>query len=116
MKFFHLHRKNVSNIQESTRRSEYLLRKYATSSWDYLLKEIDTTVEGLTVKVAEERLEENGSNKITISNHNTTGRRLQEAIINPFNIVLLVIAAITFITDVVISKSGDYLKIGRAHV
>lgn len=111
MKFFHLHRKNVSNIQESTRRSEYLLRKYATSSWDYLLKEIDTTVEGLTVKVAEERLEENGSNKITISNHNTTGRRLQEAIINPFNIVLLVIAIITFVTDVVISKSGDYLTV-----
>ena len=37
--------------------------------------------------------------------------RLKEAVINPFNIILLLVAVVTYFTDVVASKKPDYLTV-----
>ena len=67
-----------------------------------------TSLEGLDQVEAEEELEEHGKNIIDIKNNSSIASRIKEAVINPFNIVLLLVAAVTFITDIVISKSSSY--------
>ncbi|MGI5898742.1 MAG: magnesium-translocating P-type ATPase [Christensenellales bacterium] len=91
--------------------SEATLREYARMSQDTLLSRLAATKVGLTSREAEERQAEFGRNIITVGNKNTVWRRLRQAIINPFNIILILIAAITYITDVVISSKPDYLTV-----
>jgi len=66
---------------------------------------------GLTGNEAEKRQNEFGKNIITTGNKNTTLHRLKEAVVNPFNIILLLIAVITYFTDVVMSSQPDYLTV-----
>ena len=56
-----------------------------------------TKINGLTTKDADSRLEEFGPNQISEAYKDTVWSRLFEAIINPFNIILMVIAVITFV-------------------
>ena len=44
-------------------------------------------------------------------NKNTISHRLVEAVINPFNVILLLVAVVTYFTDVVASKKPDYLTV-----
>ena len=59
--------------------------------------------EGLDPVQAADRLEEYGRNIIDFGKEKSLAVRIKDAIINPFNIVLLVVALITFITDVVLA-------------
>ena len=67
-----------------------------------------TSLEGLDQVEAEAELEEHGKNIIDIKNNSSIAFRIKEAIINPFNIVLLIIAAVTFITDITIANDPSY--------
>ena len=58
---------------------------------------------GLDPVQASDRLDEYGKNIIDFGKEKTLFSRIKDAIINPFNIVLLAVAAITFVTDVVLS-------------
>jgi Mg2+-importing ATPase len=91
--------------------TEAALREYASMPQEKLLLRLSATKDGLSGQEAEARQAEFGKNIITIGNKNTVWRRLRQAIINPFNIILLLIAAITYITDVVISIKPDYLTV-----
>ena len=73
-----------------------------------LLELYGTSMEGLSIVEIEDKLDEYGKNSIEIKSNNTILNRLKNAIINPFNIVLIFVAIITFITDVVISSDKDY--------
>ncbi len=68
----------------------------------------DTSEEGLNPVEASERLEEYGRNIIDSGNENSLIKRIREAIINPFNIVLLAVAVVTLITDVIISDKPNW--------
>ena len=83
-------------VEDSKLNTEELLKKYKTS------------MEGISVVEVEDRLEEYGKNIIELKNNNTLLNRIKEAIINPFNIVLIIVAIITYITDVVIATEKDY--------
>ena len=107
--FFNLRKSKI--VDERKDQTEKLIRFYAEANWETIFTELETSVTGLHADIAEERLEEEGKNKIITTNHDTLARRLTEAIINPFNIVLLIIAAITFFTDVIFSDKPDYLTI-----
>ena len=58
---------------------------------------------GLDPVQASDRLDEYGRNIIDFGKEKSLAARIKDAIINPFNIVLLAVAAITFVTDVVMS-------------
>ncbi len=88
-----------------------LLRAYAAMSIADLFQQFQTSAQGCSSSQAEERLAHYGENRITTGNRNTAWRRLREAIINPFNIVLFIIAVITFFTDVIFSSEHDYLTV-----
>ncbi|MBQ2110109.1 MAG: magnesium-translocating P-type ATPase [Clostridia bacterium] len=64
--------------------------------------------EGLNQVEAAERLEEYGRNIIDAGNENSLMKRIREAIINPFNIVLIIVALVTLGTDVIFSDSPNW--------
>ncbi|MDD4494526.1 MAG: magnesium-translocating P-type ATPase [Eubacteriales bacterium] len=98
-------------IQKYKQDVEKTLYTYASLTKDGLFAGLSTTQAGLTGSEAEKRQSEFGKNIITTGNKNTTLHRLKEAIVNPFNIILLLIAVITYFTDVVMSSQPDYLTV-----
>ena len=73
-----------------------------------LFEKYQTDEEGLDPIQATERLEEYGRNIIDFGNEKNLAVRIKDAIINPFNVVLLVVAIITFVTDVVLADEPSF--------
>ena len=91
---------------------EKSVREQSKLNIDDLFKSLNTSEGGLTSQAAEKNLDEYGRNIITAGSKNTVFHRLREAVINPFNIILLVIAVVTYITDVVTAEKPDFLTVG----
>jgi len=108
-----LFKKEVINkkIQKSKQDMDAKLRYLAFLNLNELFERLSTTQAGLTQDEAVSKQHEYGKNIITIGNKNTVWHRLKEAVINPFNMILLVIAVITYFTDVVASSKPDYLTV-----
>ena len=104
MKFL---KKNQNN-QAYTYTQEQNLRRLSSEPIDDVLRKFDSTAQGLTVDEAKTRLEEHGPNIVKTKKQHTILSRIIEAFINPFNVILLIIAIVTYITDVVISDVADY--------
>ena len=97
-----------NNISEKTKMVEKELRDNSKLEVKKLFEKFQTSYEGISIVESDERLEKYGKNTIEIKNENTIWHKLKEAFINPFNIVLMMVAAITFFTDVVIATQKDY--------
>ena len=95
-------------IIENCNLAEKKLRKYSKADQNEVLKEFKTSIKGLSIVDIEERLDEYGKNTIEIENNNTWFKKIKDAVINPFNIVLILVAIVTFITDVIIPVKKDY--------
>lgn len=100
---------NKNSVKEKQLNVENELKINANLSKEELFKKYKTSMEGLSVVNIEEIEDEFGKNIIEIGNNNTIFTRLKDAFINPFNIVLLAVAAVTFVTDVVIATQKDYI-------
>lgn len=100
--------KNIKTPNKKTTRNNPNISKYATMDLNAVIDIFKTQNEGLTTKEVDSRLEEFGPNQISEGYKDTVWSRLFEAIINPFSIILIVIAVITFITDIVIPVEKDY--------
>lgn len=98
-------------IQKNTYNTEAKLRSYAFSALDALFESLSCVQAGLTSEEAENKQNEFGKNIITAGNKNTVLHRLREAVINPFNVILMLVAAVTYFTDVVASLRPDYLTV-----
>ena len=101
-----MEKKNL--IEEKQKELEKKLRRYSTIEIQKIFKELGTSDEGISIVELEDKINEYGENKIDLSTNNTALKRLADAFINPFNIVLILIAIITFITDIVIPSQKDY--------
>ena len=73
-----------------------------------LFEKYETDEYGLDPVQAADRLEEYGRNIIDFGKEKNLAVRIKDAIINPFNIVLLVVAMITFATDVVFADEPSF--------
>jgi len=105
-----LKRKNKgAQIQEKQRSAEKKLFSYARMTEAALFSRFDSSPNGLGSLEAENRQGRFGKNIITADHQNTTLHRLREAFINPFNIILLLIALVTYVTDVVLPPTPDHL-------
>lgn len=110
MKF--MRKKTISTqIQKNRNDTEKKLRAYAFLEKENLLSSLSVSHNGLTNEEALERQNEFGANVITAGKKDTTLHRLREAVINPFNVILLVIAAVNYFTDVIASSRPDYLTV-----
>lgn len=104
-------KKSPRQIQKNKYGSEGKLHSCAFLIPEDLFRLLSASQSGLTNSEAENRQNELGRNVITIGNKNTLPHRLREAVINPFNVILLLVAAVTYFTDVVASKKPDYLTV-----
>jgi len=100
-------KKKAKNTVQKKNECETVLRRFAFQDETELLTLLETSARGVSAANAEEKLEEYGPNVIVAAGEKGLGGRLFEALVNPFNLVLLLVAVITFITDVVVSKKAD---------
>ena len=100
-------KKNGTGTVQKQNECEAVLRKYAFLDEDELFTLLDTSRQGISVAMAEEKLDEFGPNVISVDKENSVWNRLWEALVNPFNLVLLLVAVITLITDVVTAETPD---------
>ena len=96
------------NITEKQKIVEKNLKENSNLELNKLFEKLRTSYAGISIVEVDDRIEEYGKNTIEIKNNNTIFHKLREAFINPFNIVLIVVAVITFITDVIIATKKDY--------
>lgn len=95
-------------IKKLQKEIEVKLKIYSKMTKEELFRELNSSKEGVSVVDIAERLKEIGKNSIEVKNKNTIFYRIKEAIINPFNIVLIFVAIVTFLTDVVFAVKKDY--------
>ena len=98
----------VNKIVENQKNIQEMIKRCSNISTEKLFEQYNTSFEGISIVEIDDRIEEYGKNNIEIQSNNTIFLRLKEAIINPFNIVLILVAIITFITDVLIATEKDY--------
>ncbi|MBQ4240059.1 MAG: magnesium-translocating P-type ATPase, partial [Oscillospiraceae bacterium] len=95
-------------IAEKQKLVEANLRVGSLLPVEELYQKYNSSDEGLSIVNIEDLLDEYGENRIDLGDENTLWKQLRDAIINPFNIVLLVVAVISFVTDVVLPVKKDY--------
>lgn len=100
--------KRNQNTQTYTYTHEQDLRRLSSETIDDVLRKYGSAAQGLSADEAAIRLEEHGPNIVKTKKQHTVVSRIIEALVNPFNIILLIIAVVTYITDVVISDVADY--------
>lgn len=83
------------------------LIKASKMETEELLKSYNTTLNGFNEEAAEELREKYGNNEISHEKKEPVYKRLISAFVNPFTIVLFFLAAISFITDIVIAAPGE---------
>jgi len=80
-------------------------------SKEEIMDKYEVDLYGLNQIQADEKLEEEGRNIIDIQTQERMIKRLTEAIINPFNVVLIIIALVYFITDIVLTEERSYATV-----
>ena len=87
---------------------EQKLIEYSRLPDQEIFRQFNTNADGLNQVEAGERLEQYGRNIIDAGNENSLFKRVREAIINPFNVVLLAVAGVTLVTDVIIAENPNW--------
>ena len=100
-------KKQTKKIAQRKTEAETELRKFALCAEEELFTLLESSRRGLSAEEAEEKLDDFGPNIIVTGEKNGVLRRLARSLINPFNLVLLLIAAITVVTDVLLSDVPD---------
>ncbi|MCL2023862.1 MAG: cation-transporting P-type ATPase, partial [Oscillospiraceae bacterium] len=95
-------------LQEKQAIRETVLSRMAMCSEKELYTQLDAGRFGLSSEKAEEKLEEFGYNEIATPHETTIFSRLLHSLVNPFNVVLFLVAGISFFTDVLLSTEKDY--------
>ncbi|MCL1946999.1 MAG: magnesium-translocating P-type ATPase, partial [Chitinivibrionia bacterium] len=90
-----------------TERAHKRLLKSATRDGDTLLIQYDNSSAGYDEDDVAERRDEYGVNTITSHNKDTLFKRIVSAFINPFTVVLLVLAVVELFTDVIFVAPED---------
>jgi len=99
-------RRTAQNISGTNKIKERLLQA-AQQEQDALFHEYTTNYNGYDEDTVDTMREYYGRNKITHQKGDSLVKRIFGAFINPFTVVLFVLAAISFVTDVVIAPPGE---------
>lgn len=76
------------------------MKKYAHSDTSALYKDLGITRNGLQLEQVESMKKKYGDNNIVARKSDTVGFRLRRAFINPFTVILFVLAIVSLVTDV----------------
>jgi len=104
-------RRNKKDLEKDAKKQKKLEQNLIKDSYlsvEQLFNKYNSSYNGLDNEEVEERLDEYGKNTIEIKDNHPILHRIKEAIINPFNIVLIIVALITLATDVLFVSRKDY--------
>ena len=85
----------------------FRMRLSAAAKIEELLEKFETTPDGLTDDLVEESREKYGDNVVTRGKKVSLPKRIADAFINPFTVILIVLAVVSAITDVLMAGPGD---------
>lgn len=88
-----------------------LLLQVANVNPGQALSVLETSVGGLDEEEAQERLERHGPNAVLRQRHRRWYAQLGRSFISPFNAILVVLAAVSYLTDVRFADDSSYAKI-----
>ena len=94
---------NIVKRDKINERLAMTVRSDVNSVLDYF----NTSLEGLTERKVEESKDIYGKNVVKSSNKNSLIKRLYGAFINPFTLVLIVLAIVSAFTDIIFAEPGD---------
>ena len=100
-------RTNVKKPSFRAERARKRFLKAAARDGDTLLIQYDNSFAGYDENDVEEMRDEYGVNKITHHSNESMFKRFVFAFINPFTIVLMVLATVSAFTDVIIAPPGE---------
>jgi len=78
------------------------MKKYAYCDAQEIYQDIPTTTDGLPLEQVEAMRELYGENQLAGRKSDTLWYRFRRAFVNPFTIILIVLAIVSFITDVLL--------------
>ena len=81
------------------------IKKYAYRDVKEIYRDVPTTLEGLTREQVEPMREKYGNNGFAERKNNTILHRLRRAFINPFNVILFILAIVSLVTDVLLESN-----------
>jgi Mg2+-importing ATPase len=98
---------NIKAPSSRAERAHKRLLKAAAKDGDTLLIQYDNSLAGYDEDDVAERRDEYGVNMITRREKDTLFKRIVSAFINPFTIVLIVLAVVSLFTDVIFVTPGE---------
>jgi len=103
------HNIHGKNAVEAARREEVNNRlKFAASAKvEELFRKFGTTVDGLIEVLIDAYRSKYGRNRITQGKKITVPRRIADAFINPFTVILIVLAVVSAFTDIILAEPGE---------
>ena len=96
----------VTNVV-STNNTDKRYYEVSTKDADTVLKDMNTSLQGLSNVKVDEMRDLYGCNKLSYGKKKSLFRRILDAFINPFTTILFVLALVSFITDVLLADTGD---------
>ena len=93
----------VTRVDRAKRR----LLNAAAKPYETLLIQYDNSYHGYDEEQVDEMRDQYGANIITKQKKVSIFQRLRESFVNPFTIVLFVLAVLSFITDVIVASPGE---------
>jgi len=99
--------KNIQSVSHSVSPVAEKLLVASKMEADKLLKQYSTTLSGYSEETAKELINKYGKNEISHEKTEPVYKRLIGAFVNPFTIVLFILATISLVTDVLIAVPSD---------
>jgi Mg2+-importing ATPase len=96
----------VTNVV-STNNTDKRYYEVSTKDSDTVLKDMNTSLQGLSNVKVDEMRDLYGCNKLSYGKKKSLFRRILDAFINPFTTILFVLALVSFITDVLLADTED---------
>ena len=90
---------------------EQQLTSFSMMSPAEVFERFELNNDGLNAEQIEKGREKYGENVISTGNENSIFTRIRESLINPFNVVLLVVIAVSYFTDVVLADVPSFATI-----
>lgn len=91
------------NNNEVTKRIEFA----STNNHDLVLEKFGTTNNGLTIDKVELLREEYGMNVVSYEKNDSLLKRIFTAFVNPFTVILIVLAIVSAFTDIILADPGE---------
>lgn len=102
---------NARNRKREARRENWAQKRLldaARTNVDKFLNDNDWSCDGLSPVMVKMSRQKYGDNKIVHENKKSLARRLFGAFVNPFTVILLILASVSFVTDILCAAPGEH--------